>query len=248
MDVQIIITGILIGFTAGMFGIGGSLLCTPILKMFFGLPDLIALATPLPTVIPTAISGSINYNKKKLINYNVAKGVIIGGLPLTIFGSILTKIIPGKSLMILTGVLIIFLGIRVLKKSKNNISQKIKQVPIFVLSVITGILAGLLSGLLAIGGGLVMMPIFLLILEMSMQEAAATSLFCIAFLATPGSIVHWGLGNIDWNIVLNLCIGMIPASFLGSKIAINLRSRPLEIAFSIFMITFGCYFIFKQLL
>ena len=241
-----ILAGILIGIASGMFGIGGSLIGTPILKIFFSLPDLIALATPLPTVIPTAISGAVGYAKKDLINTTIAKGVVLGGLPFTVVGALLTTVISGRWLMILTGLFIIFIWLRLIKNNKNTPPAFVKKIPTFVLAVLIGSISGFLSGLLAVGGGIVIMPAFLLFFGLSMQEAAATSLFCIAFLAIPGTIVHWLLGNIDWHLVINLCAGMIPASFVGAKIAISLKSRQLELLFSVFMLIFGLYFIFKQ--
>ena len=46
-----ILIGLFIGLTAGMFGIGGALMATPLLKLFVGLPSVLALATPLPATM-----------------------------------------------------------------------------------------------------------------------------------------------------------------------------------------------------
>jgi len=244
---EYILVSLLIGFVSGVFGIGGSIISTPVLKIFFGLPDLIALASPLPVTIPTALSGVYGYWKSGAINKRIALLTLVGGMPATIFGALGTKIIAGQWLMLLRGILIILVGIRLIKTGKplpielKNDKQKV------VLGLIAGIMVGILSGLLAVGGGIVMVPIFILLFGLTMQEAAATSLLCLAFLAIPGTLTHWYLGNIDWYLVMIFTIGVIPASYLGSKFAMKVKSGPLQVAFSIFIILFGIYFILDQM-
>lgn len=240
-----IILGILIGFASGMFGIGGSLVTTPILSML-SVPDLIAIASPLPVTIPTAISGVIAYQKKKMIRRKVALYSIISGLPATIIGAWATKFVNSKILLFLTGIFLIITGIRLIKKEKSLLVRCLKVIPEPILTAIIGIVAGFLSGFLAIGGGLVLVPAFILMLGLTMQESAATSLLCVAFFAVPGTIVHWKLGHINWMLVISLSLGVIPAGFLGAKLALKISSIQLRTAFSIFLILFGIYFTFKQ--
>ena len=236
--------GIVIGFLSGIFGIGGSLITTPILKTFFSLPDLIALATPLPVVIPTAVAGAVGYMKKGVINKNIAIASIIGGLPATIIGSFATKFIASKWLMVLTGIFLIFVAIKMLYGKRLKETTLTKNVPVSVFAGIIGFVAGIFSGLLAVGGGIILIPAYVLLLGLTMQEAASTSLVCIAFFAIPGTIVHSYLGHIDWHIVLNLSVGVIPASYIGSKIALIAKSQQLQFLFSMFLMIFGIYFIF----
>ena len=239
--------GTVIGFFSGIFGIGGSLITTPILKTIFSLPDLIALATPLPVVIPTAIAGTFGYMKKGVINKKVGFYSIIGGLPATIIGSYLTKFIAGKWLMILTGFFLLFVAVRMLYGKRLQNSELSKRISIPTFSMITGFVAGIFSGLLAVGGGIILIPAYVLFLGLSMQEAASTSLLCIAFFGIPGTVVHSYLGHIDWNIAISLSIGVIPASYLGSKVGLAAKSKQLQLIFCIMLITFGVYFILKQL-
>jgi len=236
----------LIGLLSGIFGIGGSIIATPILKILFGFPDLIAIASPLPVTIPTAIGGLVGYWQKKSINTKVATATIIGGLPTTIIGSFMTKVISSKYLMVLTGIFVILVGLRLLNSSKLKNSEVKKDLPILIKAFLIGVLCGIFSGLLAVGGGIILVPAFILILGLSMQEAASTSLLCVAFFAIPGTLVHWGLHHIDWRLVLNLSIGVIPAGYIGAHVGTSINSQKLKTSFSIFLIIFGIYFILKQ--
>lgn len=243
---QYAITGMLIGFLSGLFGIGGSIISTPILKTIFSLPNLVALASPLPVTIPTALAGIYAYWKKGFIHKKITVAVIAGGLPATIIGAYLTKYINSNWLMLLTGLFVVLTGFRLFKKSVKKASLQNNR-SILLKSILIGIFAGLFSGLLAIGGGIILIPAFILFLGLSMQESAAISLLCVACFAIPGTIVHWYLHHIDWFLVLCLSIGVIPAGYLGSYTAIKLKSSHLQKIFSIFLILFGIYFISKYL-
>jgi len=241
-----IILGLFIGFLSGMFGIGGSMICTPILKTFFAVPDLIALASPLPVVIPISLAGVYGYRKNNLVNKKLAITTVLSGLPATILGSMATKYVSGTLLMIFTGVFVVLTGIRILSKIKCSEAKNYSPLKTLILSIAIGFISGFLSGFLAIGGGIILVPAFIILFGLSMQQSAATSLFCVAFFAVPGTFVHWKLHHIDWNLVLNLSLGVIPASYFGSRAAMKVKSKHLQLIFSLFLIAFGIYFIFKQ--
>ncbi|HYF04120.1 MAG TPA: sulfite exporter TauE/SafE family protein, partial [Patescibacteria group bacterium] len=149
--------GILIGLLSGLFGIGGALIATPLLKVFAGLPPLLALASPLPAAIPSAISGSIVYHRNRLIDFTIAKVILLCAIPLNYIGVEATKYVDGQILMILTGAFLLMVGctffIRgwMLKEEKTYEVQRSLKV-----LIPAGIATGFLSGLLAIGGGIVL--------------------------------------------------------------------------------------------
>ena len=89
------------GFCSGLFGLGGSSIGTPILRLF-GLPALIALASPLPLTLPSAIGGAIAYQKDRLIHWRIAVLTSLWGCPGVLAGAWLTAFIPETTLMLLT--------------------------------------------------------------------------------------------------------------------------------------------------
>ncbi len=135
MSLSYILVGIAVGFLSGIFGIGGSLICTPILKLFLGIPELIALASPLPVTIPTAVSGAYSYWQKGFVNKEIAVSTIIFGLPTTIFGAWCTKFINPKFLMILTGIMIVAIGFRFLNNRKIEIHPHLQKCPLFLINI-----------------------------------------------------------------------------------------------------------------
>ena len=69
--IAVVLIGVVVGFLSGLLGKGGSAISTPALQIFAGLPPFVALASPLPATLPTAISASVAYSKEKLINKRV---------------------------------------------------------------------------------------------------------------------------------------------------------------------------------
>jgi hypothetical protein len=242
-----IIVGALIGLMSGLFGIGGSSIGTPILKMFFSLPALIALASPLPVTIPTAVAGTYNYWRKGLVRKDVVLWTTIGGLPGVVLGALGTRIVSGQWLMILTGLFLSFSGVQLIRKGKESCAAAFSPKRFNTIALLIGFAVGIFSGLLANGGGFLLVPAFILLLGLTPYEATSSSLVCAAFYAIPGTLVHWWLGHIDWKLVLGLSIGVFPASFLGSKLGLAVDEQRLKIGFGYFMTAFGLDFILTLL-
>lgn len=245
---QYVLFGAVIGLMSGIFGIGGSSISTPLLKIIFQLPDLIALASPLPVTIPTAVAGTVNYWRKGLVRRDVVFWTVSGGLPGVVLGALGTKLLTGRWLMILTGAFVLFMGYQLHTKNRGYRSGKKCQArsSFRALTLLIGLLVGIFSGLLANGGGVLLVPAFILLLGISPHEAVSSSLVCVACFAIPGSLVHWWLGNIDWQLVLELSLGVIPASYLGSRLGLALGGKRIQTAFSCFLMAFGMDFIIAQ--
>jgi uncharacterized protein len=238
--------GSMIGFSAGLFGIGGALIATPLLNILVNMPPMLALATPLPTALPSALSGTVAYYKAKLINFDVVTFVIVGAVPANVLGTWLTKSIAGQAMMMFTGGFMVLVGITFFVRGWL-LAEREQEISISTPKLISiGVMAGFLSGFLAIGGGLVMVPALVRICGMKFKQATATSLFCVAILSIPATLGHWYLGHIDWTAAFFLALASTPASFLGAKAAIKLRNKTLERIYGTFMITFAVYFLWRQ--
>tara|TARA_B100000902_G_scaffold135405_1_gene133732 strand:- start:1562 stop:2329 length:768 start_codon:yes stop_codon:yes gene_type:complete len=80
--------------------------------------------------------------------------------------------------------------------------------------IFSGFVVGLLVGLTGVGGGSLMTPLLVLIFKFPTAIAIGTDLLYASITKSAGVFSHSRLGNIEWNIVRNLMIGSIPASFL----------------------------------
>ncbi len=160
-----IAVGALLGFLSGIFGVGGSSVATPILRLL-DVPRLIALGTPLPVTLPTALVGGFTYWKRGLVNLRAVLWTAIGGVPAVVAGSYLTQNVPGRLLMILTGLFVAAVGVRLLRLAPVAPERKERQeiAPLALVTVGAGV--GFLSGLLANGGGFLLVPAYMLLFSM----------------------------------------------------------------------------------
>ncbi|HEY3411576.1 MAG TPA: sulfite exporter TauE/SafE family protein [Armatimonadota bacterium] len=100
-----------------------------------------------------------------------------------------------------------------------------------------GAIAGVASGLFGIGGGLIMLPIFTILMKMDPHRAAATSLAIVVLpVALPGVITFHRAGQIDWRIVLWVAIGFAVCNVVGSRMNLSLNPQILKRVFAIFLI------------
>ncbi len=244
---KILIIGSVVGFLSGLLGKGGSAITTPSLQIFAGINPFAALASPLPSTLPSTLSASFAYRGKNLINGKVAITAILTGIPATIIGSYFSNRIKGSTLMILTAIFVLSLGVSffITAPSETNTSEDI--IPYWKI-VIVALIVGLLSGLLANSGGVLFGPLFIRFLKMPTKKALACSLIVSAGLAVPGTIAHWYLGHIDWMIVLLLSIGAVPFSYLGAKVALKTNNAILEKIFGVMLVLFGSFDLFYSII
>jgi uncharacterized membrane protein YfcA len=106
-----------------------------------------------------------------------------------------------------------------------------------VFLVIIGLMAGLFSGLLGVGGGLVMIPLMVVLLGYSQHEAQGTSL---AVLAIPVTFLaaynYYTEGFVNWKFALIIAVSFLIGGFFGSKLAITIDKELLKKIFGVILI------------
>jgi uncharacterized membrane protein YfcA len=105
--------GLATGVLSGMFGVGGAVVSTPAIRVL-GATPLEAVGSTIPSVIPSAVSGSLRYRRERLIVGYVAVWTLAFGLLATVGGALLTDAVPGNGhlLMIATAGLLAFTALR----------------------------------------------------------------------------------------------------------------------------------------
>ncbi|MBE9482483.1 MAG: sulfite exporter TauE/SafE family protein [Chloroflexi bacterium] len=191
--ITLLATGIGVGFTSGLLGVGGCFIMTPIQYMIFtniGIPSDVAIklafGTNLLVVLPTAISGTWRHNKKGAVWWKAA--IVMGscGLMGAFGGATLATYLPGQWLKIAFGVVVLAVGIRMLTARPPKIEHEPKDNP--WLWVAWAVPVGIITGIIGIGGGVLMVPVMVLALKFKMHNAVATSLATMIFTSIGGVI------------------------------------------------------------
>jgi uncharacterized membrane protein YfcA len=219
--------GLVAGVLSGLFGVGGGIVMTPGVQVLLGAPPVVALATPLPVILPTALSGALAYRRRGELDTRVAGWLIVAGVPAAALGAWLTDVVDTELLLLATAVLLAWQAIAIMRGARRPARER--RTPAAAILAGIGAAAGFVSGLLGIGGGIVIVPLLAGWLGMPLKRALGTSLLAIVVLVIPGIVVHAALEHLHVPIALALALGAVPGARLGAAAALGAQEHTLRL-------------------
>jgi uncharacterized membrane protein YfcA len=223
------------------------LVANPVLALL-GAPGLIAVASPLPATIPSAVIGSIPYVRSREARPHAAAWSVLGGIPGTVAEALLSHLAGGPVLLIVSGVVLVVVGLLVIQPIGETAREKgAERRHHRALLAGTMALTGVFTGLLANGGGFLIVPLYLLVFGLRMRQAVGTSLLVISVLAIPTLMTHWALGHVNWALAAEFAAGQLPGSAAGSRFAHHVQGPVIRRAFGWFLVAFGLFFTIDQI-
>ena len=114
-------------------------------------------------------------------------------------------------------------------------------------AALIGLSAGVLSGYVGVGGGFIMVPLFLSKLNLPMKKASGTSLVAVGILVLPALVTQIALGNVNWAVGVACVVGSVPGAVLGAKLQTRLPERTLRFCFAGVLALAGVLLIVKEL-
>ena len=108
-----------------------------------------------------------------------------------------------------------------------------------------GLLAGVLSGLFGIGGGIVIVPMLILLVGLTITQAAGTSLAALLLpVGALGALEYWRGGFVDFRFAAILAVGLLLGAYLGARLGISLPVEVVQRGFGVLLVIVGIRFIF----
>ena len=237
-DALTVVAGVGTGVLSAAFGVGGAVVSTPAIRAL-GASALVAVGTTLPSILPSAATGTARYSKAGLIEWRVVAWATPAGFVTAVGGSVLSHHVPGNGhwLMIATALLLAVTAVRMARPRPVAAAEGEDAAERGRPAVLAGVgaVAGLMSGLLGIGGGTVMVPGFTEVAGMPVKTAIATSLACVGIFAIPSTVSHALLHDIDWRFALLLTAGVVPGARLGAAAALRATDRRMRVAVAGFL-------------
>ena len=226
MDIWIltIFLGTLVGIVAAFFGIGGGVLFVPILILLFNYDTKVAIGTSLLAVFITSLSSVAAYAKRRRINYRLGLMLETASIPGAILGAYLVTVMPVDTLRTIFSFFLFLLATKLMLKRKKHYEKKsigVRSRSALIKAEALSFIAGMLSAMLGIGGGVLKVPVMLLVLDVPVHKATATSSFMVAITSFVGLTQHILHGYVDFTAGLLLGMGAI----LGAQIGIYLSDR-----------------------
>jgi len=103
-----------------------------------------------------------------------------------------------------------------------------------------GLAAGVLSGLFGIGGGVIIVPLLMLVLGLTAQQAAGTSLAALLLpVGLFGALQYWQAGQVNILNAAMLALGLLLGAYLGARLGLSLPSEVVQRAFGVLLVVVG---------
>jgi len=119
-------------------------------------------------------------------------------------------------------------------------------VPVEVWCLPIGVVIASIAMSIGIGGGILWMPVLILIFGVSPQQAVATSLFIQAIGLGSGTVGYSRGGLIRWRLVLIFTAVSIPTVVLGSLMAVKLPTESIELTLGIMSLALALLFVVRR--
>ncbi len=221
------LSGVLVGFTLGLVGGGGSVLAVPLIVYLVGVKNPhLAIGTSAFAVAVNAALGLGNHARAGNVNWRCGGAYASAGIIGAFAGSTLGKSMDGDRLLFLFALVMLAVGALMLRRKSNEPAEHVACVQENVPKVLGfGFLTGLFSGFFGIGGGFLIVPGLIAATGMAMLHAVGTSLVAVtAFGLTTAANYAWA-GLVDWGLAAAFIAGGFAGSWLGSKAAAKLSAH-----------------------
>lgn len=215
---------------SSMIGMGGGALYVPIL-LAFNFPFYQAAAISIFIIMALSISASLVYYRAQLIDWKLALVIEPLTAIMSFAGGFYSFFVRIKELKILFILILIVSGyfmLKPVKEIKNKFvnrrkwgfwSRKFGEDAYSVNLVVAlplSALSGLMAGLLGIGGGVIKVPLMVLLLGVPMKVAVGTSCFMVGLTALFGFWGHFFSGHFELKIALILALVVFAGAQAGS--------------------------------
>ena len=222
------LSGVLVGFTLGLVGGGGSILAVPLMVYVVGVDDPhVAIGTSALAVAANAAMNLVNHARRGNVCWGCATVFAAAGVVGAYGGSSLGKAIDGEQLLLLFALLMLAVGVLMLRGrgEGGDADARLDRRTAPRLAGFGG-LAGLLSGFFGIGGGFLIVPGLVAATRMPMLLAIGSSLVAVTAFGLTTALNYARSGLIDWTLAAVFIGGGLLGGLSGASLATRLsRSR-----------------------
>ncbi len=267
-----ILFGCIVGISLGLTGGGGSIFAIPLLVYGLGLTMTDAVPVSLAAVGLTAAVGAWYSYRAGLLLWQPVVMFAAGGIVGAPMGITLGRDLEPALLIAGFSMLTLIIGALMLRKSFTSpadaaavraLSSPDDKDPICKLAAdgkltfttpcaailaVSGLVTGLLSGLFGVGGGFLIVPALMLVIELGIHRAVAASLVVITVIGLSGAASAFWNGELYPGILLPFVCGGIIGMMAGRLIAARLAGPLLQRIFAAGILLVGIGMLLHTLL
>ena len=253
-DIRLILLGFFVALFSAGIGIGGGTLLVSILMSVFGFDFRKAASTSLATIIPISFIGSVSHfvflPEIPDLRYYFTF------IPACVLGTILgTKIVRKHQngwFKFAFSLFLIIISLRMLKifDFPSLIFSGLQSILFsneWLIIVPIGIFIGITAVALGIGCGLLIVPFYVIVINLNIHEAITLSLTTMFFLTLSATIINNRFKTLDMIPLKSLFIPALTGAVVGAIISGNLPAPILKIVFGMFLLIIACNYIIQEI-
>ncbi len=233
------IVGTVAGVFTGLSGIGGGVIVVPLMVRLLRMRQVRAHGTSLVVIVPKAAVSLLAYQFAVDVDWRLALAIGVPAFVLAPLGARVAIRLPTRVLRRLFAALVLVVAVIMLVFRDLQPLVDLGLAAQLGAGVGLGVIAGVLSGLLGIGGGVLIVPVSVLLLGLTQLGAQGLSLLLIIPTALSGAVAHSRFGNVDWKTAAIVAALAMPTSFGAAVLAARLDPVVLRTLFAAVLLYFA---------
>jgi hypothetical protein len=228
-----------LGFVAGVvgaiIGLGGGIIVVPALT-FLGVSPTVAASSSLYAAFSNSIASTISFARQKRIEYKIGLQLGLTSIPGAIVGAFASAAATPEIFKILFGIVLAASCFYLFVKRKMESKETRVSKQLLAASSAISFFAGILSSFFGIGGGIVFVPLMIIVLGVLVKRATATSQLILMFSSSSGLVAHTLLGHADFTYILWLSIGAFAGGLVGARWSVEIKENSIRILISVALV------------
>jgi uncharacterized membrane protein YfcA len=235
-----VLLGMVIGFCIGLTGVGGGVLVLPALTLILRIDPITAVGTTTLYAFLTKITATLHHCRLKTIDWGISARFLMGAVPANILTAVwvsgqgddacfkrtLTRFIVGVvffSVFMMALNLFARLRPKVVKK-EHELAERLhrKKVVRIELCILLGALCGGLVGATSIGGGVLIVPMLIILFGLPAKRTVGTAIFIAFILTMITSLIYGSHEEQDRVTAVIMATGSLAGVYYGSKLSVKM--------------------------
>ncbi|MGO2092689.1 MAG: sulfite exporter TauE/SafE family protein [Microbacterium gubbeenense] len=239
--------GLVSGFMSGLFGVGGGTVIVPLLVTFALFSQKIASGTSGASIVVTAAIGVIAYAAQDEVDWIAGLLLAAGGIAGAQIGAHLLHVIRET---VVRWIFVGFIAVMIVTLFLV-VPERGAGVPLdawlAVALVGIGVVTGILSGLIGVGGGVIVVPVLIVLFGTSDLVAKGTSLLMMIPTTISGALRNAKNGNVDFVAAGAVAAATLLTTPLGVLVAALLDPSTANLLFIAFLVVIGVQMALKAI-
>jgi uncharacterized membrane protein YfcA len=247
-----LVSGVLVGFSLGLVGGGGSILSVPLMIYLVGVSNVhVAIGTTAFAVAVNAAATLVSHARMGTVIWSCAAAFALAGMVGAYGGSSLSKVVDGQKLLVLFALLMLIIAAVMFTRRSAEGDKDVRLTRENLPRLLgIGLLTGALSGFFGIGGGFLIVPGLMFATGMLIINAVGSSLVAVTAFGATAAFNYARSDLVDWRLATVFILGGVFGGLAGGRAAkvLGARRGALNMVFAGIIVVVAIYMLARSLL